>query len=289
MKGIILAGGTGTRFYPATKVVSKQLLPLYDKPMIYYPLSMLLLAGIKEILIISNKRDLPLFESLLGDGNQIGISLFYAIQNQPNGIAEAFIIAEEFIGKESVCLILGDNLFYGQGITTLLKNAFEVNNKASIFGVAVKTPSDFGVVEIKDGEILSIEEKPIEPKSNFAIPGLYIYPNDVIKKSKSIQKSSRGELEISSINKMYLSEGRLNVEIIGRGIAWLDTGNPKSMLLAAQFVHIIQERQNNYIACIEEIAYRKGFITIGQLKSLGDEISTSDYGKYILSIVEESL
>lgn len=289
MKGIILAGGLGTRFYPATKVVSKQLLPLYDKPMIYYPLSILMLAGIDEILIISNARDLTLYQSLFGDGNHIGIRICFAIQEYPNGIAEAFIIGEDFIGSDSVCLILGDNIFYGQGLSSILRHAVNIKNNALIFGVSVKRPSEFGVVEIKNGNIISIEEKPELPKSNLAIPGLYFYPNDVVRKASLIQKSARGELEISSINNQYLLEGRLDVEIIGRGIAWLDTGNPKSMLLAEQFVHVIQERQNTFIACIEEIAYRKGYISIEKLRKLGYENQASDYGKYILSIVEETI
>lgn len=288
MKGIILAGGSGTRLYPATKVVSKQLLPLYDKPMIYYPLSVLMLAGIREILIISNPRDLPLYKSLFGSGETIGINFSYVIQNNPNGIAEAFILGEDFIGTDSVCLILGDNIFYGQGLTDILTRAKDVKNNAVIFGVSVKNPSEFGVVELLNGKIISIEEKPSVPKSNLAIPGLYFYPNDVINLSKSILKSSRGELEISSVNNLYLSENRLDIEILGRGIAWLDTGSPKSMLLANQFIHVIQERQNTYIACIEEISFRRNFINKNQLWELGNQLKSSDYGKYILNILEES-
>jgi glucose-1-phosphate thymidylyltransferase len=288
MKGIILAGGSGTRLYPATKVVSKQLLPLYDKPMIYYPLSVLMLAGIREILIISNQRDLPLYKSLFGSGETIGINFSYVVQNNPNGIAEAFILGEDFIGTDSVCLILGDNIFYGQGLTDILTRAKDVKNNAVIFGVSVKNPSEFGVVELLNDKIISIEEKPSIAKSNLAIPGLYFYPNDVIEKSKTILKSSRGELEITSVNNLYLNENRLEIEVMGRGIAWLDTGSPKSMLLANQFIHVIQERQNTYIACIEEIAFRRNFITKNQLSELGDQLKSSDYGKYILSLLEES-
>lgn len=288
MKGIILAGGSGTRLYPATKVVSKQLLPLYDKPMIYYPLSVLMLAGIKDILIISNIRDLPLYKNLLGSGISFGIKLSFVVQNEPNGIAEAFILGEEFIGTDSICLILGDNIFYGQGLTDILLRVQNVKNNAVIFGVSVKNPSEFGVVELLNGKIISIEEKPSVPRSNLAIPGLYFYPNDVINLSKSILKSSRGELEISSVNNLYLSENRLDIEILGRGIAWLDTGSPKSILLANQFIHIIQERQNTYIACIEEIAFRRNFINKNQLWELGNQLKSSDYGKYILNILEES-
>jgi len=289
MKGIILAGGSGSRLYPATKVLSKQLLTVYDKPMIYYPLSVLMLAGIRDILIISTKRDLPLFEELLGDGSQLGLTIDYKSQEQPNGIAEAFIIGREFIANDSVCLILGDNIFYGQGISELLNDVKKNNDMAVIFGYQVQNPSDFGVANIKNGKLYSIEEKPQNPSSNLAIPGLYIYPNDVVEKVLQITKSDRGELEITTLNMLYLKEERLKLVKLGRGIAWLDTGNPKSLLNASQFIGIIQERQSTYIACIEEIAYRKGFINLSKLISLGERIKNSEYGKYILKVAEEHL
>lgn len=287
MKGIILSGGNGTRLYPATKVLSKQLLTVYDKPMIYYPLSVLMLVGIREILIISTERDLHLFKDLLADGSHLGLSIKYKSQSQPNGIVEAFFIGREFIADDSVCLILGDNIFYGQGISEILSGAKNKNGVATIFGYKVQNPSEFGVANVKDNQVISIEEKPLNPKSNVAIPGIYFYPNDVLDKVTKLQKSSRGELEITSLNQIYLAEERLKLIKMGRGIAWLDTGNPKSLLRASEFISIIQERQSTYIACLEEIAYRRGYITLNQLESLGNELKTSAYGKYILSIVEE--
>ena len=267
--------------------MSKQLLTVYDKPMIYYPMSILMLAGIKEILIISTERDLPLFEDLFGDGSHLGLSIDYKSQAKPNGIAEAFIIGREFISDDSVCLILGDNIFYGQGITEILNEAKLKDDVANIFGYKVQNPSDFGVANLKNGIVISIEEKPLKPISNLAIPGLYFFPNDVLKKVLQLEKSTRGELEITSLNQMYLDEGRLNLIQIGRGIAWLDTGNPQALLKASEFVSIIQERQSKYIACIEEIAYRRGFISRSQLESLGNLIKNSNYGKYILNVLEE--
>lgn len=288
MKGIILAGGKGTRLYPSTMVLSKQLLPLYDKPMIYYPLSILMLSEIREVLIISSEKDLPLFKSLLGDGSHLGMKFEYKVQKHPNGIAEAFIIAEDFIGNDSVCLVLGDNVFYGQGLSKILLRARKNLLNAVVFAVQVRNPSEFGVVEIKGGKAISIEEKPNKPKSNFAVPGLYFYPNNVVSKAKSIMKSNRGELEITSINQLYLNEGILRVEILGRGIAWLDTGSAKSMLMAAEFIHVLQERQNLYVACIEEISYRKGYINLNQLKQIAKINSNSDYSQYLMSIVIEN-
>lgn len=288
MKGIILAGGKGTRLYPSTMVLSKQLLPLYDKPMIYYPLSILMLSEIREVLIISSEKDLPLFKSLLGDGSHLGMKFEYKVQKYPNGIAEAFIIAEDFIGNDSVCLVLGDNVFYGQGLSKILLRARKNLLNAVVFAVQVRNPSEFGVVEIKGGKAISIEEKPNKPKSNFAVPGLYFYPNNVVSKAKSIMKSNRGELEITSINELYLDEGILRVEILGRGIAWLDTGSAKSMLMAAEFIHVLQERQNLYVACIEEISYRKGYINLNQLKQIAKINSNSDYSQYLMSIVIEN-
>lgn len=287
MKGIILSGGSGTRLFPATKVISKQLLTVYDKPMIYYPMSVLMLAGITNILVISTERDLPLFQDLFLDGSHLGLQIEYKSQSEPNGIAEAFIIGRDFIGKDSVCLILGDNIFYSQGMTDYLKQAMRNDGVATIFGYKVQNPSDFGVVEIKNEQIVSIEEKPILPKSDFAIPGLYFYPNDVIKKVMEIRKSARGELEISELNSLYLREKRLKLIKFGRGVAWLDTGNPKSLLMASEYISIIQERQATYISCLEEIAYRKGYINLSQLIKLGEMYKNSDYGKYILKISEE--
>ncbi len=286
MKGIILAGGSGTRLYPATKVFSKQLISIYDKPMIYYPLSTLMLAGIQEVLIITTQKDEKLFKELLLDGNQLGMKIEYAVQKKPNGIAEAFLIGEQFIGKDSVCLILGDNIFYGQGLSNVLVQSTFDKEKALIFGFKVSNPSEFGIANVLHGNLLSIEEKPLNPKSNLAIPGLYFYPNDVVEKAKSISKSKRGELEITSINQLYLSEKRLNFKEIGRGIAWLDTGTPKSLLMASEFVHVIQERQGNYIACIEEIAYRRNFISRKNLLEIASRIKSSDYGRYLISVAE---
>lgn len=287
MKGIIMAGGSATRLYPATLVISKQLLPLYDKPMIYYPMSILMIAEIKEILIICNKRDIKLFEDLFGDGDHLGLSISYKSQSQPNGIAEAFIIGRDFIGDDSVCLILGDNIFYGQGISEILNNAQARKDVATIFGYKVQNPSDFGVVNLENNKIVSIIEKPSQPKSNLAIPGLYFYPNDVVDKVKTLEKSERGELEITSLNQIYLDEERLTMIQIGRGIAWIDTGNPKDLLKASEFISIIQDRQSTYIACLEEIAFRKGFISRKKLKLLGIQQKNTAYGKYILSILDD--
>ena len=290
MKGIILAGGSGTRLYPNTIAVSKQLLPIYDKPLIYYPLSALLLAGIKDILIISTPIDTPNYSRLLGNGNQLGISIEYKIQDNPRGLADAFILGEEFIGEDSVCLVLGDNVFYGQGFTSYLKNAQEqiLDGGAAIFGYPVKNPREFGVVEFDENmKVISIEEKPLNPKSDYAVPGLYFYDSDVIDIAKNIKPSARGEIEITSINNYYLEHGKLNVTLMGRGMAWLDTGSPKGMLKAAEFVRTVQDMQGFYISCIEEIAWRRGFIDMDQLKNLGEQLKMTDYGKYILSLAEE--
>jgi len=288
MKGIILAGGTGTRLYPLTISISKQLLPIYDKPMIYYPLSVLMLAGIKEILIISTPHDLPQFKNLLGDGTNIGIKLEYKVQPSPDGLAQAFIIGKEFIGDDSVALILGDNIFYGQGLTDLLTDAVsnvQDNNIASIFGFHVKEPSRYGVVEFdKSNKAISIEEKPLEPKSNYAVTGLYFYPNDVIKKADSVTPSARGELEITSINEMYLYDNRLKVNLLGRGYAWLDTGAHEDLLEAAQFIEIIERRQGLKVACIEEIAFDKGYISKEKLLSIANEMKNNQYGQYLLNL-----
>lgn len=288
MKGIILAGGKGTRLYPMTKVVSKQLLPLYDKPMIYYPLSTLLLAGIKEILIISTPEAINLYEELLGDGSDLGISLQYKVQNEPKGLAEAFILGEDFIGKDSVCLILGDNVFYGQALTSLVEEGSRLTKGAKVFGYPVKNPCDFGVVEFdKHNKVISIEEKPKVPKSNYAVPGLYFYDNDVIEIAKNVQPSARGEIEITAVNNEYLKRKELEVILFGRGMAWFDTGTASGMLNAAEYIEAIQTRQGFYISCLEEIAYNKGFINKEQLKKLGEQLSMTDYGKYIISLVEE--
>lgn len=285
MKGIILAGGKGTRLYPLTLSVSKQLLPIYDKPMIYYPLSILMLAGIREILIISTPEDLPLYEKLLGTGEKLGLHFEYKVQDKPRGLADAFILGEEFIGNDNVCLILGDNIFYGQGMTDHLARAVKRKKGATIFGYPVKDPREFGVVEFDDeGNVLSIEEKPKEPKSNYAVPGLYFYDNDVINIAKNVEPSPRGEIEITSVNNEYLKRGNLKVEVLHRGMAWLDTGNPSNMMKAGMFVETVQERQGLYVACLEEIAYRKGFINKEQLYELGDNLKQTEYGKYILSI-----
>lgn len=288
MKGIILAGGKGTRLYPMTLATSKQLLPIYDKPMIYYPLSVLLLAGIKDVLIISTPEDLPSYEKLLGDGSNYGIKLSYKVQEKPRGLADAFILGEEFIGKDKVCLILGDNVFYGGGITIALEEAKNQKEGATIFGYPVMNPTAFGVVEFdNDGNVLSIEEKPEHPKSNYAVPGLYFYDNDVVEIAKNVKPSARGEIEITSINNEYLKRKKLKVSLLGRGMAWLDTGTPKNMQLASSFVEAVQSQQGFYVACLEEIAYREGFITLDELKARGEALKMSEYGKYILSIVEE--
>lgn len=287
MKGIILAGGSGTRLYPITKSVSKQILPIYDKPMIYYPLSVLMLAGIKEILIISTLRDISCYEELLGDGSDIGLDINFAVQAAPNGLAEAFIIGEEFIGNDKVALVLGDNIFYGYGFSERLKNAVE-REEATIFGYHVSNSTEFGVVEFdEDNNVVSIEEKPQFPKSNYAVPGLYFYDNDVVQIAKTIKPSKRGELEITAVNNEYLNRGKLKVELFGRGMAWLDTGTHRGLLDAANFVEAIQTRQGLYVACIEEIAYKKGFINRDQLLKLAEPLMKTEYGKYLVQIASD--
>lgn len=292
MKGIILAGGKGTRLYPSTIAVSKQLLPIYDKPLIYYPLSVLILAGIREILVISTPGDTPVYANLLGDGQKLGLKIEYKVQSAPRGLADAFILGEEFIGDDSVCLVLGDNVFYGQGFTPYLKSAQRQIEKggAVVFGYPVANPCEFGVVEFDDEQkVVSIEEKPARPKSNYAVPGLYFYDNKVVGLAKNTVPSARGEIEITSINNEYLRQGELRVVRMGRGITWLDTGSPMNMLKAAEFVQTVQDMQGFYISCIEEVAWRRGFIDINQLHELGRELEMTDYGKYILSLSEELL
>lgn len=290
MKGIILAGGSGTRLYPLTKAISKQIMPVYDKPMIYYPLSTLMLANIREVLIISTPRDLPVFEELLGDGSQLGMDIQYAVQEQPNGLAEAFIIGEKFIGHDAVALVLGDNIFYGQSFSRVLRSAADRTQNepgATIFGYYVRDPREYGVVEFdENGKAISIEEKPEKPKSNYAVPGLYFYDNDVVQIAKTIQPSARGELEITAVNNEYLNRGTLHVETLGRGFAWLDTGNHDMLLAAADFVSAFQKRQGLYISCIEEIAYKRGFIDKEQLVRLAQPLLKTDYGKYLMEISE---
>lgn len=288
MKGIILAGGKGSRLYPITKVTSKQLLPIYDKPMIYYPLSTLLLGGIRDVLIISTPEDLPSYKALLGDGSNFGISITYKEQIAPRGLAEAFIIGEEFIGNDDVCLILGDNIFYGKDFTKLLNRAKNSLDGAVIFGYQVKDPTAFGVVEFDDERnVVSIEEKPSEPKSNYAVPGLYFYKSDVVEIAKNVKPSDRGELEITAVNNEYLRRGALKVEIMPRGMAWLDTGTPAGMLKAGDFVKTVQDMQGFYISCLEEIAWRRGFIDDAKLRSIGESLNMTDYGKYLLSLLED--
>jgi len=288
MKGIILAGGSGTRLYPITRSVSKQIIPVYDKPMIYYPLSVLMLAGIKEVLLISTPTDIGLYEHLLGDGSQLGIKISYKIQPSPDGLAQAFILGEEFIGDDNVCLILGDNIFYGYGFRGILEEAAELKDGSSVFGYYVNDPERYGVVEFdQTGKVLSIEEKPEIAKSNYAVTGLYFYSNDVVEKAKNLKPSKRGELEITDLNRLYLNENRLNVKLLGRGFAWLDTGTHESLLQASNFIATIEQRQGLKVSCIEEIAYKKGFITKEQLLELAQPLSKNQYGQYLIHLAEK--
>ena len=288
MKGIILAGGSGTRLYPVTKAMSKQMVPIYDKPMIYYPMSVLMLAGIREILIISTPRDIVNFKELFKDGSEFGLKIEYAIQEQPNGLAEAFIIGEEFIGDDNVAMILGDNIFYGQSFTSHLKEASELKSGAMVFGYYVQDPRAFGVVGFdEDGKVTSLEEKPEKPKSKYAVPGLYFYDNSVVEKAKALKPSPRGELEITDLNKVYMEEGTLKVDLLGRGMAWLDTGTHVSMLKASNFVEAVQTTQGTFIACLEEIAYRQGWISKEKVRELAKPLMKTEYGKYLIDIIEE--
>ena len=288
MKGIILAGGSGTRLYPVTKAMSKQMVPIYDKPMIYYPMSVLMLAGIKDILIISTPRDIVNFKELFKDGSELGLNIKYAIQENPNGLAEAFIIGEEFIGDDSVAMILGDNIFYGQSFTSNLESAAKLEKGATVFGYYVQDPRAFGVVGFdENGKVTSLEEKPEKPKSRYAVPGLYFYDNSVVEKAKALKPSPRGELEITDLNKVYMEEGTLTVELLGRGMAWLDTGTHASMLKASNFVEAVQTTQGTFIACLEEIAFRKGWISKEQVKELAAPLMKTGYGQYLMDIIEE--
>ncbi|MGM0497139.1 MAG: glucose-1-phosphate thymidylyltransferase RfbA [Bacteroidota bacterium] len=290
MKGIILAGGAGTRLYPLTKSISKQIIPIYDKPMIYYPLSVLMLAGIKEILVISTPEEIHLYENLLGDGSKLGIKLSYEVQPSPDGLAQAFIIGEDFIGNDNVCMILGDNIYYGYNFSSVLYNAAKLKDGAIVFGYYVNDPQRYGVVDFdENGNVLSLEEKPEQPKSNYAVTGLYFYSNDVIEKAKSLKPSSRGELEITDLNKLYLKEKRLKVELLGRGMAWLDTGTHDSLLQASNFISTIEKRQGLKIACIEEIAFNMGYITREQLLALGEELQKNQYGQYLIKLAKSKI
>lgn len=288
MKGIVLAGGSGTRLYPITKSISKQIIPVYDKPMIYYPVSILLLAGIKEILIISTPQDIHLYQNLLGDGSSLGVHFEYAIQPSPDGLAQAFLIGEDFIGDDSVCMVLGDNIFYGYNLSNMLRQAASLKDGAIVFGYYVNDPERYGVAEFdQNGKVLSLEEKPTNPKSNYAVTGLYFYSNDVVKKAKSLKPSARGELEITDLNKLYLAEGRLNVQLMGRGVAWLDTGTHDSLLEASNFIATIQNRQGLQVACLEEIAYNYGYINREQLLKLAEPLKKNFYGQYLIKIADE--
>lgn len=288
MKGIVLAGGSGTRLYPITKSISKQIIPVYDKPMIYYPVSILLLAGIKEILIISTPQDIHLYQNLLGDGSSLGVHFEYAIQPSPDGLAQAFLIGEDFIGDDSVCMVLGDNIFYGYNLSNMLRQAASLQDGAIVFGYYVNDPERYGVAEFdQNGKVLSLEEKPTNPKSNYAVTGLYFYSNDVVKKAKSLKPSDRGELEITDLNKLYLAEGRLNVQLMGRGVAWLDTGTHDSLLEASNFIATIQNRQGLQVACLEEIAYNYGYINREQLLKLAEPLKKNFYGQYLIKIADE--
>ena len=290
MKGIILAGGSGTRLYPITKSISKQIIPIYDKPMIYYPLSVLMLAGIKEILIISTPKDIHLYEDLLEDGSQLGIKLEYAIQPSPDGLAQAFIIGEKFIGDDSVCMVLGDNIFYGYNFTTILEEAAALTDGSIVFGYYVNDPDRYGVAEFDEkGKVLSIEEKPAIPKSNYAVTGLYFYGNDVVEKAKGLKPSSRGELEITDLNRLYLDEGRLNMKLLGRGFAWLDTGTHESLMQASTFISTIEQRQGLKVSCIEEIAFNKGYINEEQLLALAEPLKKNQYGEYLIKLAHRKI